>query len=178
MNDHAPAIFVDGNMVYHFNLTATWKGSVVRTSTDNGYTWTQFRPYCQEDPAGQPNESIIKTHDGRFLGTLDGPNETSEVVESRDHGNTWKMLTRLDDREHDTPGATGRPLRESIPLWRSWATATCWHLAAWTTQDGSRCTTIGCRRVCRWMEARPGLTASANSPPITSGQRMTMKRLK
>ena len=88
MNDHAPAIFVDGNTVYHFNLTGTWKGSFVRTSTDNGYTWTQFRPYCREDPARQPNEANIKTRDGRLLGTLDGPRETSEVVESTDHGNT------------------------------------------------------------------------------------------
>ena len=82
----------------------------VLPATDNGYTWSQFRPYCQEDPVGQPNESNIKTHDGRLLGTLDGPNESSDVVESLDHGNPWKLLTRLDDKEHETPGSTGKAI--------------------------------------------------------------------
>jgi formylglycine-generating enzyme required for sulfatase activity len=178
MNDHAPVIFVDGNTVYHFNLTGTAKGSFVRTSTDNGYTWTPFRPYCQEAPAGQPNEATIKTHDGRLLGTVDGPRESSGVVESKDHGNTWKLLTRLGAQEHETPGSTGTAiggihtamveLRNGDLLAFGRVDRTqrliAYHYKApqSLSQDGGRTWTY----------------SISEFPAVTSGQRMTMKRLK
>jgi formylglycine-generating enzyme required for sulfatase activity len=178
MNDHAPAIFVDGNTVYHFNLTGTWKGSFVRTSTDNGYTWSQFRPYCQEDPAGQPNESNIKTRDGRLLGTLDGPNETSDVVESRDHGNTWKMLTRLDDREHDTPGKTGTTI---AGIHTGMVELGNGDLMALGRVDNARRLATYQYKLPKSVSKDGGKTwtySISEFPAVTSGQRMTMKRLK
>jgi formylglycine-generating enzyme required for sulfatase activity len=178
MNDHAPAIFVDGNTVYHFNLSGTWKGSFVRTSTDNGYTWTQFRPYCQEDPAGQPNESTIKTHDGRLLGTLDGPNETSEVVESSDHGNTWKMLTRLDDGEHETPGRTGKAI---AGIHTAMVELCNGDLLAFGRVDKTRRLVAYRYKLPQSLSKDGGKTwtySVSEFPAVTSGQRMTMKRLK
>ena len=178
MNDHAPAIFVDGNTVYHFNLTGTWNGSVVRTSTDNGYTWTQFRPYCQEDPAGQPNESIIKARDGRLLGTLDGPNETSEVVESKAHGNTWKMLTRLDDREHDTPGGTGKAI---AGIHTAMVELSNGDLLAFGRVDNTKRLKTYHYKLPESRSKDGGKTWTyriSEFPAVTSGQRMTMKRLK
>ena len=177
MNDHAPAIFVDGNTVYHFNLTATWKGSIVRTSTDNGYTWSQFRPYCREDPAGQPNESNIKTHDGRLIGTLDGPNESSDVVESTDHGNTWKLLTTLDDVEHNTPGKTGRTI---AGIHTGLVELKNGDLLAFGRVDNTKRLISYQYKLPKSVSQDGGKTwtySSSEFPAITSGQRMTMKRL-
>jgi formylglycine-generating enzyme required for sulfatase activity len=177
MNDHAPAIFVDGNTIYHFNLTGTWKGSYVRVSTDNGHTWSQFRPYNLEDPAAQPNESNIKTHDGRLLGTLDGPNETSEVMESTDHGNTWKMLTRLDDKQHETPGSAGTAI---AGIHTAMAELKNGDLLAFGRVDKSKRLATYQYKLPRSLSKDGGKTWSyliGEFPAVTSGQRPTMKRL-
>jgi formylglycine-generating enzyme required for sulfatase activity len=177
-NDHAPALFVDGNTIYHFNLTANWNGSYVRTSTDNGATWTQFRPFCADRPYGQPNESTIKTRDGCILATLDGANELSIVMESKDHGNNWTRLTDDNGRAHDQPGTSGTAIAGihtglvelgngnlmALGRFDNAARLVAYHfkLPQSISTDGGR----------SWSYSVSDL------PAITSGQRFTMKRLK
>jgi len=176
-NDHAPALFVDGDTIYHFNLTATWNGSFVRTSTDNGHTWTQFRPYCEDRAYAQPNESTIKTHDGRILATLDGANEASIVMESKDAGNHWTRLTDDSEKDHD-PGTTGKAIAGI-------------HTGMVELKDGTLLAlgrVDNAKRLATYQNKLPlslstdgGRTWSyriSELPAITSGQRMTMKRLK
>ncbi|HEY3897122.1 MAG TPA: SUMF1/EgtB/PvdO family nonheme iron enzyme [Chthoniobacter sp.] len=176
-NDHAPALFVDGDTIYHFNLTATWNGSFVRTSTDNAHTWTLFRPFAEDRPAAQPNESTIKTHDGRILATLDGFNEASIVMESQDAGNHWTRLTDDNEKDHN-PGTTGKAIAGI-------------HTGMVELKDGTlfalgRVDNAG--RLATYHDKLPMSISTdgghtwtysiSDLPAITSGQRMTMKRLK
>jgi sulfatase modifying factor 1 len=106
-NDHAPALFVDGNRIFHFNGNKNLRGSVVRHSDDNGQTWSP--PVLYSDFFTQPNDSTIKLRNGRILATLDGePARYSVVQESRDDGNTWQLLsTGYADGTVMKPGDTG-----------------------------------------------------------------------
>ena len=177
-NDHAPALLVDGDTLYHFNLTATWRGSFVRTSTDNGRTWTQFRPYAEDRPAAQPNESNIKTRDGRLLGTLDGANEASIVMESRDHGNHWTRLSDDSGKDHDTPGATGRAI---AGIHTGMVELSNGSLLAFGRVDNSTRLHAYHNKLPMSLSTDGGHTWSysiSEFPAITSGQRMTLKRLK
>jgi sulfatase modifying factor 1 len=99
-NDHAPALWYDGTKtLYHFNglsTAATWGplAVVMRTSTDNGVTWSRPKLILPEHVTRQqviPN--VIRTREGAILFTADaGPGGTagSAVHISRDNGQTWE----------------------------------------------------------------------------------------
>jgi len=175
MNDHAPALLVDGNTVFHFNKAG--QGSFVRTSTDNGYTWTPFRPYCEMFQTG-PNESNIQTRDGRLLGTLDGPRWTSIVMESKDHGNSWTMVTSHEGREHETPGNTGKAI---AGIHTGMVELTNGNLLAFGRFDKAQFLKNYDCKLPMSLSADGGKTwtySISEFPAVTSGQRISMKRLK
>lgn len=95
-NDHGPAIWWDGDKtLYHFNgsYNALWSeetgamtGTVMRTSTDNGVTWSAAR---QIGAYGQANVATLKTKEGYIIASVDGPDWTTVIYISTDGGATW-----------------------------------------------------------------------------------------
>jgi sulfatase modifying factor 1 len=176
-NNHAPGLFVDRQgTIFHFNGSRAMPGSIVRTSTDNGMTWTQSRPLNSDI---QPSESNIETADGRILQTSDSIYDNAGTVTmSADHGATWTKLSDETIKPNYLPGGTG-PCIAGI------------HVGLIERQDGSLWA-LG--RVDRQNAAAPfdfklpisistdgGKTWTyrvSEFPDITSGQRLTLKRLK
>jgi hypothetical protein len=98
-NDHAPAMWFDGkDTIYHFvglSAAATW-GSlaiVMRTSTDNGVTWSPARLIAPEHTTRhQPIESVFRTREGYIILPCDavsGGQGGTAIHVSRDGGATW-----------------------------------------------------------------------------------------
>jgi len=98
-NDHASALWVDEKgTLYHFNglsAAATWGSlaTVMRTSTDNGATWSKARLIMPEHGLHHmPIESVLRTREGAILVPCDavpGGAGGSAVLVSRDDGKTW-----------------------------------------------------------------------------------------
>ncbi|MHC4638471.1 MAG: SUMF1/EgtB/PvdO family nonheme iron enzyme [Planctomycetota bacterium] len=87
------------NTIYHFNslsTAATWGplAVVMRTSIDNGVTWSKARPIIPEHEARhQVAESAFRTKEGYFVlpcdATPSGSGGTAVHI-SRDNGLTWE----------------------------------------------------------------------------------------
>ncbi len=98
-NDHASALWVDEKgTLYHFNglsAAATWGSlaTIMRTSSDNGATWSKARLIMPEHGVHHmPIESVIRTREGAILLPCDavpGGAGGSAVLVSRDDGETW-----------------------------------------------------------------------------------------
>ncbi len=98
-NDHAPALWFDGkNTIYHFNglsAAATWGNLalIMRTSTDNGVTWSKARLIAPEHGfRHQPVESVFRTQEGFIILPCDaarGGSGGTAMHISRDGGKTW-----------------------------------------------------------------------------------------
>jgi len=98
-NDHAPALWFDGQKtIYQFlglSSAATWGplAVILRTSTDNGATWSRARLIAPErGPRHQPVESVFRTREGYLVlpcdATPEGSGGTALLI-SRDGGQTW-----------------------------------------------------------------------------------------
>jgi len=176
-NNHAPALFVDKNgTLFHFNGNKAMPGSIFRTSTDNGFTWSRPLPLSNET---QPSESNIQTADGRILETSDSIfDNAGAVTMSSDGGKTWTKLSVDDTKPIYKPGMMGTVIagihvglieRKDGSLWAlgrvdnlKVAAAFDYKLPISISTDGGK----------TW-------TYSVSSfPDITFGQRMTLKRLK
>ena len=99
-NDHAPALWFDGKKtIYHFQglaVAGTW-GSLavmVRTSDDNGVTWSKARIIMPEHGLRhQPVETVFRTREGFIVLPADavtGSNGGTALHISRDNGRTWE----------------------------------------------------------------------------------------
>jgi hypothetical protein len=102
-NMHGSSIFHDGKgTIYHFNGMGRegvegWENLalLLRTSTDNGVTWTPARPVSSGAEYKRRNMSIpgmIRTQSGVFIQACDavpGGNGGSALQISRDNGKTW-----------------------------------------------------------------------------------------
>jgi len=98
-NDHAPAFWYDGRgTIYHFNglsAAATWGNlaTIMRTSTDNGATWSKARLINPEHGLRHmPVESVFRTREGYLILPCDavtGGNGGTAIHISRDGGETW-----------------------------------------------------------------------------------------
>lgn len=94
-NDHCPALWYDGkDTLYHINglgVAGKWSplAIVLRTSRDNGYTWTKARAIVPEfgfrQMVGWP---VFRTKDGSIVFGADA-GRGSTVYVSRDEGRTW-----------------------------------------------------------------------------------------
>ncbi len=176
-NNHAPALLVDRHgTIFHFNGNRAMPGSIFRTSTDNGLTWSGPLPLNHEL---QPNESNIQTADGRLLATCDSVFDNSGTVTmSADDGKTWTHLSVAITRPVYEPGKTGAVIagihvglieRRDGSLWalgrvdnQQAAAAFDYKLPISISTDGGKTWTY----------------SASTFPDITSGQRMTLKRLK
>jgi hypothetical protein len=98
-NDHAPALWVDEKgILYHFNglsAAGTWGSlaTILRTSSDNGATWSKARLIMPEHGLHHmPVESVIRSREGAILVPCDavtGGNGGTAILVSRDQGRTW-----------------------------------------------------------------------------------------
>jgi hypothetical protein len=98
-NDHAPAMWFDGkDAIYHFtgmsfagghSLTAV----VMRSSKDNGATWSRARIILPDYASGRmPSEPVFRMNDGAIALAVDhsGPwGNGSDLWISHDEGLTW-----------------------------------------------------------------------------------------
>ncbi len=95
-NDHAPALWFDGRgTLYHFgglSAAATWGNlaMLMRTSRDNGASWSKARLIAPEHTTGQmPVESVFQTREGVIVVPVDLYGGDSGLWLSRDEGATW-----------------------------------------------------------------------------------------
>jgi len=98
-NDHTSALWCDADgTLYHFNgfsVAATWGPLAVllRTSSDNGQSWSKARIILPEHNRRQmPIESIFRMRDGRILLPCDavtGGSGGTAIYLSSDNGRTW-----------------------------------------------------------------------------------------
>jgi len=96
-NDHAPSMWFDGkDTIYQFvglSTGATYIGNlalVLRTSRDNGATWSKARLIGPEHvERHMPVESVFRTREG-FIVLASDANPGSTVIVSRDNGRTWE----------------------------------------------------------------------------------------
>jgi len=98
-NDHAPALWFDGDKtLYHFQgmaAAATWGALalIMRTSMDNGATWSPARLIEPEHGLRhQPVESVFRTKEGVIVLPADaitGGSGGTSIHLSRDGGKTW-----------------------------------------------------------------------------------------
>ncbi|MCU0917046.1 MAG: SUMF1/EgtB/PvdO family nonheme iron enzyme, partial [Planctomycetes bacterium] len=98
-NDHASALFADRDgTICHFNglgAAGTWGAlaTIMRTSTDNGATWSKARLIMPEHGLHHmPIESVFKTNEGCLIVPCDavtGGSGGSAILISRDNGQTW-----------------------------------------------------------------------------------------
>ena len=98
-NDHNPTVWFDGKeTLYHFNglsVAATWGNLalIVRTSKDNGATWSKARFIDPEHGLRHmPIESVFRTKEGYIILPCDavtGGNGGTAIWVSRDEGKTW-----------------------------------------------------------------------------------------
>jgi formylglycine-generating enzyme required for sulfatase activity len=95
-NDHAPALWFDGKgTLYHFSsLSAadTYRHNlalVMRTSRDNGATWSKARLIAPEHAERHmPAQSVFRAQDGAIV-LISDTNPGSTTIISRDEGRTW-----------------------------------------------------------------------------------------
>jgi hypothetical protein len=99
-NDHAPALWFDGRRtLFHFNglsAAATWGNlaTILRTSTDNGATWSRARLINPEHGLRHmPVESVFRTREGYIVLPADavtGGSGGTAIHVSRDGGKTFQ----------------------------------------------------------------------------------------
>jgi hypothetical protein len=99
-NDHAPAMWTDeSGKLYHFNGlgdAATWGGlaTILRTSTDNGVTWSRAQLIIPEHGLRHmPVQSVFRTSGGSIIlpcdAALDSDPRGTAIWLSDDDGQTW-----------------------------------------------------------------------------------------
>lgn len=99
-NNHAPALWYDGEeTIYLFNglsAAATWGNlaTIMRTSKDNGVTWSPARLIVPEHGLRHmPVESVFRTKEGYIVLPCDavtGGSGGTAIWISRDEGKTWE----------------------------------------------------------------------------------------
>ena len=167
-NDHAPALGRVGDRLFHFSGMSAGAGYranlalVMRTSHDNGVTWSKARfVNAERGLPSQPVPSFLQTREGVLLLVSDAPftmpGGTSILWISRNQGASWDPskgvisgihagLVQLKDGRLFAMGRCGRTL-EKMPTS--------------TSSDMGKTWTYG----------------SSPFPPIGSGQRIVLMRL-
>jgi len=97
VNDHAPKLWWDGDRtLFHFARGPS--ENIIRTSTDNGSTWTKARAVL---PLGEWGNAPIRTREGVMVITHDAT--TASLNLSRDGGATWTFspIAKKEDARRD-----------------------------------------------------------------------------
>ena len=91
------AIYDDSTATIFAAAASEWHGSAVWRSTDLGETWTLSSEGLTYDEDGERKVSKVSTlaaKDGRVLVGVEAPG----IFESRDGGDTWSVLSTLEDQ--------------------------------------------------------------------------------
>lgn len=110
INDHAPKLWWDGDKTL-FHFARGQLENIVRTSTDNGVTWTKAQlvlPVCEWGNAP------IRTRDGRLLITCDTTIASLSV--SKDGGKTWTYAAITDKKLAHRNGSPARHAGIHAPI--------------------------------------------------------------
>jgi hypothetical protein len=98
MNDHAPVLLSDGARLFHFfgQGMRGWDDAAIalRTSDDNGATWTAPKIIWSRDEKVQLSQpcSAVSLGEGKLALAIDGDNHRHErLLVSVDRGVTWKL---------------------------------------------------------------------------------------
>jgi formylglycine-generating enzyme required for sulfatase activity len=176
------SLFNDGaGTLYHFNGLAAADGwgnlaLVLRTSTDNGATWSAPRLIQPEHQRrNQVIDGTVLTQDGILIQPCDAVwsgNGGTAIHVSRDGGKTWS-----------DPGA-GRP-RGQFAAGQTGGTIAGIHAGVVELADG-RWLAFGrgdeiAGRMCQSLSADQGRTwrySASDFPPINGGQRLALLRLR
>ena len=100
INDHAPKLWWDGNQtIYH--LAHGHSENIVRTSTDNGATWSKAQPIY---PHGEMGCEMIRTREGALIITQDAG---VSLHKSNDNGKSWTSVGSRNPNDDVRPGGKG-----------------------------------------------------------------------
>lgn len=100
INDHAPKLWWDGDhTIYH--LANGHSENIVRTSTDNGATWSRARPIY---PQGETGSGMIRTREGALIITQD---VGVSLHRSNDNGKSWTSVGGRRPDDDVRPGGKG-----------------------------------------------------------------------
>ncbi|MBN1346732.1 MAG: SUMF1/EgtB/PvdO family nonheme iron enzyme [Phycisphaerae bacterium] len=180
-NDHASSLWWDGkDTIYHFNglcTDATWGklALVMRTSTDNGATWSKARLINPEHWLRHMPISTIGTKEGYIVLACDavtGGSGGTAVHVSKDGGKSWVDAGEGKPNPSFKAGGTG-----------AWIAGI--HAGVTQLEDGrlmalGRGDTIN-RKMPRSLSSDMGQTwaySASPFPPIGGGQRLILKRLR
>ena len=101
VNDHAPKLWWDGDQtIFHF--ARAWQENIVRTSTDNGATWSKARII---QPVGEFGNDLLRLKDGTMV--LGNDARQCSLVFSKDHGQTWSYNDVKQSESDWRPGGKG-----------------------------------------------------------------------
>ena len=167
-NDHASALWLDERgTIYHFvglSVAATWGNlaTIMRTSQDNGATWSKARFIIPEHGARHmPITSVIRTRDGALVLPCDavtGGEGGTALWISDDEGVTWRDA-----------GGTIAGIHAGVVQLRDGRLLA---FGRGDTIDGKMPMSISADMGARWTyQASP-------FPPIHMGQRLSLLRLR
>jgi len=181
-NDHASALWVDEKgTLYHFNglsTAATWGSlaTIMRTSADNGATWSKARLIMPEHTLHHmPVESVFRMRNGRIIVPCDavpGGAGGTAVLISDDDGRTWT------DPGEDKPAPTFQEGKTGP--WIAGIHAGIVELSGGRLMAFGRGNSID-GHMPRSLSADGGETwtySASPFPPIGGGQRLIVTRLK
>ena len=100
VNDHAPKLWWDGDKTLFHLVFVHAAQNIVRTSTDNGATWSKPRLFPM---SGEFRNNIIRTREGMLAISLD----SASLVISRDNGQTWTETGAKRGKMELSPGGSG-----------------------------------------------------------------------
>jgi sulfatase modifying factor 1 len=110
INDHAPKLWWDGDRTL-FHFARGQLENIVRTSTDNGVTWTKAQAI---QPMSEIGNGIIRTREGVIVMTQD--TTITSLTVSRDGGKTWTSAPIADKRLAYRNGSPARHAGIHAPI--------------------------------------------------------------
>ena len=110
INDHAPKLWWDGDRTL-FHFARGQLEDIVRTSTDNGVTWTKARAF---QPWSEIGNGIMRTREGVIAMTQD--TTATSLTVSRDGGKTWTFAPITDRKLAYRSGSPARHAGIHAPI--------------------------------------------------------------
>ena len=169
-NDHAPALWADGERLYHFNglSTAAAHGglaTILRISEDSGATWSRARLIMKEHRMRQqPSAGVFALRDGTIVLPCDSPMDDADTEKgtalwmSEDNGDTW----------YDAGGTIQGIHASAVELSDGRLLA----FGRANDIDGMMAQSVSCDRGKTWEYS------ASPFPGITSGQRIVLRTLR